>query len=598
MSQSFLSSRPLQSLLAFLGAVIVVALAVVMVVDRAGIAQDTEDLHFGWSSLSHCLFGSEPLEAGEEPAERVRHAELALLTAQPSAEAAKARNTWLRSCSVHAASIHTSLSKESLRRQSRYAKLAAYATSTAEALSRQELPDETVLDGLVEAATDAGLAPKPVGTPERKAVHRPLLHDAAAPVLVEGSAQLVAIEESPGRAVRLGFAKPDGTRRACLFDRADSLEQDLSTFGCVDAPAAAGFEHKKGAAPRSLWIWSGAEALLTSGDQRKSLLERVDRTGFHSLGEVEGEAEGGAIDAAGQHLIVQERAGRWVSHLVGPAGLKFEGALPAVPASARWAYPVPGGLLWATASTRSSSDDALWSANLDGLLKGKATPEGHGFVPQSGAVASCRAGDTTLVLVEGRTSRPAVTRERRAVFLFHNARGWAPPVEVDAAWSADVRAGLASPRAPTLTCSEDEGVVTWADPENQTRVSQTRCSRQGCTTASALMPPEPVEDVLVADFAGKVVYVWNDVPHRIVRLRAAPLAKLAGARDIVLHDDAEAERPPGLMPSAPLHLFVRQSALIVLLQVARGDAGQVVAIRYDTEHEATFPQSSSSPSQR
>ena len=567
--------------------VAVVAAAVVSV-DRAGRLQNVEELHAAWTSLAHCLLGTDPLAVGEDPAERMRHEELAILTGHDAPEARRRRHVWLRSCGAHAAGVVAILSRDSMHKAGRYDTMRELASAARGALGRSELPDAEVIDGLVKEATELELEHRPMSAVARQRdVHRPLLHEAQPAVLAPGGARLLADDDVPGRAARLLLEVPGGGRRACLFPRSENPEDELGSYTCLDLPAPTGLAARPLRELRSTFAWVGREAMLITGDGQRALVERVNEGGVQALGFVEGEVEGGLVASGGEHLIVTERDGVRRSLSVSGATLVREGSLSLVPRSAHWVVPVPGALLWGM--QLAPQRDVLQSATFEAALSGKGVVESRGVVPESASVASCRAGDATVVLVEGRTARPAVTHERKAVFLFHDGTTWAPAVPTDASWSSNVVAGLASYRTPLLTCAQKEAVVTWSDPESPARISQLRCTRFGCQQTSTFLAHEPLHQVLLADFGGKVVLVWNDTTHRIVRMRAAPLGQLGEARDVVLHDDAERGRATSVTASEPVHLLVREHALLVVLRIARGEGGQLVAIRFDADHEPTFP---------
>ncbi|CAN5923982.1 hypothetical protein BH11MYX4_BH11MYX4_06300 [soil metagenome] len=525
-----------------------------------------------WTGLMVCLSGREGPHAHAELARRARSVELEYLIQPDVIEGIRARKAWLAQCGVASTRLLGLLAAESHSARGDAARkpLRDALDDVGDALASDRLPSATVLHEVVDEAEKLGLATADssnAATARRG--HEPVLaiESLDSEPMFRGRVSLAASDPVPARDVHL-LLEQDGWARACIFSPAAPA---LATHRCRDVPGGAGADAR--------WRWESPNELrgdfLTRTTNGRSAVFRMDQE-LVDMGFVDGEMLGvvGSGDDATLLAGVAE-------HEISLYAAEHDRLRPLrrVPATGlSWILPFGNEVLSASSNPRSREQDRIVATPVNDVAQVPDTGKELASVFERSVPLACESESSRFVMLTKGAARSAHAWDREVVVLFRDADAWSSPVKTTAQWMTMPSAGVAHPQTPTLSCGSDAVTVTWTEGDEQNVVRQLRCSRRGCVTKLARLSGD-LRYSLVAALDGKVLLVRNDIAHRTLRIRLAPIEDLARTPDVVLFDDGETVRPGS--PSMALHALVREKAAIILLRIARGDGVDVFAVRID-----------------
>ncbi len=236
-------------------------------------------------------------------------------------------------------------------------------------------------------------------------------------------------------------------------------------------------------------------------------------------------------------------------------------------------------LLWVAAGHDGDELFARVVNDVDGTLGpeislGPAVGHAH-------ELSACRTNDALVARVRSYDGMVGARRSF-AQMAFH----------ASGVWKLAPREALVDSSA-RMTCRKSEGTLTWLEDDE---ITQTRCTAEGCATSSsgplrhAWSHLKPLE---VADLDGDVLLVgvadgsgpFSPALIHSVRMRLAPIDRIADAADVVIWGDSQHE---GVDP-VDARLFVGQEAAIVIVSTS-DDANRAIRIdasgRFDPVHIA------------
>lgn len=378
----------------------------------------------------------------------------------------------------------------------------------------------------------------------------------------------------PSRDVHM-LLEQDDWARACIFSPA---EPALSTHRCIDVPGA------KGADAR--WRWESPNELrgdfLTRTTSGKSLVYRMDHE-LVDMGLVDGEMLG--VVGSGDDAVLLAGVGEQKTSFYAAEHDRLKLLHETERAGLSWMLPFGNEVLSASSNPRSREEDRIIATPVHALSQIPHAGKELASVFERAVPLACESESSRMVMLTKGVTRSAHAWDREVVVLFRDADAWSRPVKTTAQWMAMPSAGVAHPQTPTLSCRSDVVSVTWTEGDEQNVVRQLQCSRGGCATKLARLTGD-LRYSLVADLDGKVLLVRNDIAHRTLRVRLAPIEELARTPDLVLFDDGETVRPGS--PSMALNAFVREKAAIILLRIARGNGVEIFAVRIDESGTVTL----------
>lgn len=563
----------------------VVAGLVAIGVTSAGRADRARVLHDEWGQLLTCLAqAGDPVDAPRLAA-RMRAVELGYATSVEPRRGRQLRKEWLARCSIRAGRL-----QEIARRHEggASAHLLDATDEVADSLRAGRRPTRDALRDLLEAGTESGLdtehLPAPQPGPSAGVLPRLASTEAALPPLATTPLSLSAWDPVPdldAHFVLEGSGQPDGPRLACLATKEGG--ELLGSIRCARVPDGASDQ-------TNLRFESVAKTdthALAMVDADKVTLHQFRDGTWSAAGFATGELET-LIGVSGVATAVVQTAGGDVELLPLAAGARATRAR--FVRSPAWMIPIGSDLVWATTGNGPVRGRILTTAL--GAVTAEAPevrPLGERIEP--GVPLACEDGPTRALLVDRPRPGGASAVARSAELFVARDGSWAQ-VPITPSWTARPSVGVSSPRTPVLDCWRDDVVLTWADGDEQDRLRQTRCSKTGCRSKVTALGT-PGRDLLHADLGERVLLVWNDAEHHVVRFRLAPFEGLASAADEVLVDyDDDTSDPP---PIRAEHVLTRDDAALVLLRVERKDRTSVAVVRIDGKGAVRTPKLVSVP---
>ncbi len=540
--------------------------------DRARVLKDE------WGQLLSCLGqGNEPLDASQLAA-RIRAVELTYATSADGRRGRQLRKDWLSKCGIRATHVHEMARREDGDKSLR---LGDAMDELADSLRAGRRPTRSAIRDVLEAGAALGLDSKNLPTPQpsvlKGKVPRISLGDVATQALADTALSLTGWDPVPDLDAHFlleGGGEGDSTRLACFATKAG--EDLLASVRCTRVP-----DGSEGTVMR----FEG----VSGTDTHALALVDKEKVSFHSWSDGRWMSAGFAtgdlatfLGSEGRPAAIVERDTGDVDVLtLGPGGGRRAALALQSPA---WTIAIGDQIVWGTSSTAALRGRVMAAPTNRITERSSATVIGERI--EQGVPLACQDGETRALLVDrprpGGSSSVARSAE---LFLARDGR-WSQ-VPIVPSWTSRPTVAVAFPRTPVLDCWRDAAVLTWADGDDQDRLRQTRCSLKGCTSKVANLGAS-ARDLLHADLGERVLLVWNDPEHHVVRLRLAPFEDLATTADDVLVDyDDDTTDPP---PVHAAHIITRDDSALVLLRVERKDKTQFLAVRVDAKGRVRFPE--------
>ena len=176
-------------------------------------------------------------------------------------------------------------------------------------------------------------------------------------------------------------------------------------------------------------------------------------------------------------------------------------------------------------------------------------------------IEACRTSEAMVVRVRGRA---------KTFLSFHHDGTWHKPV---------TSPGLRG----RLTCDGVQAFIT----SEEGSVFQSQCSVSGCKYGSLSrqkafseldrIEPSSLEEMKVAEVGGKVLLLWKAADRGGLRMRLAPIDRLADAADRVLYDDLIDDQGVGTLSTLlDMKLIPGHGYVLLLLATAKGNFPFVV----------------------
>jgi hypothetical protein len=546
-------------------------------ISSAGRADRNRVLKDEWGQLLSCLAqGSEPLDATQLAA-RVRAVELHYATSVDARRGRQLRREWLSKCGIRATHVH-----EMARAMEgdRGVRLGDAMDELADSLRAGRRPTRDAIRDVLEAGAAFGLdmkgLPAPQPGPVKGKEPRLSFADTAPRPLAESALSLTGWDPVPDLDAHFlleAAGEGDATRLACFATK--SGDDLLGSVQCTRVPDGA-----EGTGMRFEGVAGTKTHALAFVDKGK--------VSFHTWQDGRWTAAGFATGDLATFVGSEGRPAAVVQRVEGQIDLLALGEIggakrvQAVKDPA-WAIAVGGELVWATMAT------AALRGRVMAAPIGRITEASSGSVVgeriEQGVPLACEDGPTRALLVD-RPRPGGSSAVSRSAELFLAREGRWTQVPIVPSWTTRPTVAVAFPRTPVLDCWRDDAVLTWADGDDQDRLRQTRCSQKGCRSKVAYLGSGG-RDLLHADLGERVLLVWNDAEHHIVRLRLAPFEELATTADDVLVDYDDDTNDPA--PVRAQHIITRDDSSLVLLRVERKDKTQLVAVRVDARGRVRFP---------
>jgi hypothetical protein len=531
--------------------VVVVGAVVTFGVVRYVEAQAARSVVDGYSALAICLNGGPPA-AGQRPSLRLRAMQLAALTQSDVVREPSRGEPWPDRCARHAHELREGVERASIAAPNA-ADLAAAAADLAARLERKEAYWEDLsaaVDATFDHAARAQLVAEArtnvAAPPEPAAV---LSLDALASVTPATAAAVdldaLQIERATGTSVRFSTGE-----RLCEIGRDGARCRELKT---KDARLFATADD--GAAPLLL----GSASVV-----------RADGTELQP-----GTAAGGwvAADGLAGLLVTGDRV-----ELVRHDGDRAQRATVSPPARSQIRA---ADMLWQHVVVVAASDDAttLSAARLQPTGAPLGSLETIAALPRSredAQVRGCRGRGGNVVA--------AVTLGAATHLAF-----W-----LGDRWSKAVQAPVGSAR---LGCTDASATLTAftagvTDSGLDGIVAQHRCTPAGCEAHTVTMADllageiglQPKITPQLASIRDELVVLWHAGQRGGVRLRVAPAAEIAAARDTIAFDDLVkdgAVQPTGTLLGT--RLLAAEDFAVLLLATEKG----LHALRIDPDAKVT-----------
>jgi len=588
-----------------------------------------------WNAFQRCLIGSyEP--HGESIAARVRRIEIGIPISQRHPDLVQHGTAWPFRCAGYATRI-THAIFESHSEESNHRLLMALASRAATALDEGELRTGrnqrlSYIDELFEVARRAALPP---GEPARNSVPpepgNPLTPRAMTP-LFQGvdAAQFLAQDPQPGRALHVAVG--GAHRRLCESFPGTDAARALTTMRCTELdaiPAGVPVAVPPVADDIAGWVFGtpnaqgqfalyrlGVTQPLRTGDVAEWIDGPRDAPRVVSLVSGPAPVAPGARPRGGEDEVRWRIVRTLVTQRPPPrtdggtnAPVEIDLALPE-PASLDVLHPtIVGGFVFVAHAAPASAGaggggggdgggidvadgatDAAIDTAADGVRGDASAADADGsFGDGASAPAAPLGGPATLYartlegdasarfervgtlqdVARGASAESCRTQETTAIAI--RSRDSVHVVfSTNGAWSAPVHADI--PPA-TLTCHGREIAFTWTETTPRRLIHQTRCTVTGCQTSQGPFP-EFESPPMVTDLAGRVL-ILHTAGGSGVRMRLAPLARIASSDDVFIVDD---DRHGGLATQPLSPIFVRDGVAIVFA-TSRADPNDVYALR-------------------
>lgn len=562
---------------------VVVAGVAAIGVTSAGNVDKRRVLREEWEQTLSCLAqGTEPKDALALAA-RVRAVELYYATGVDGRRGRQLRKAWLARCAGRATRLQEIARRAEGGASSR---LLDAADELGDSLRAGRRPTRDALRDLLEAGAESGLDTRGLPAPQ--------------PGPVEGQEPKLSLTDPPPRPLA------SAALSLTAWDPVPDLDAHLilESGGDVGSPRIACLATKRGAdllgSIRCARVPDGASEQTTlrfeaaSGTSTHALaMVDTDKVTLHSwqdgvwtaAGFATGELETLVGVSGAPTAIVQTPSGDVdMVALGGPPAQRTTTRLSHLRAPG-WALPIGADLVWTTAAAGPVRGRVLASP-LERARDASPPVTTIGERIETGVPLACEDGPTRALLLD--RARPGGSSAvARSAELFVARDGRWSQVSIVPTWTTRPTVGVAFPRTPVLDCWRDDVVVTWADGDDQDRLKQTRCSQKGCRQKVTQLGVAS-RDLLHADLGEKVLLVWNDAEHRVVRFRLAAFEALAATRDEVLVDyDDDTSDPP---PVRAEHIVTRDDSALVLLRVERKDGAQIVAVRIDAKGAVAVPE--------
>lgn len=550
-------------------------------VTSAGRADRARAVREEWGQLLSCLAqASDPTDATALAA-RVRAVELHYLTSVDARRGRQLRKDWLSRCAIRATRIRDIARKS----DGSATRLVDAMDELEDSLRAGRRPTRDALRDVLEAGAAVGLDTKALPSPQPgpvKGLEPRVSLDAAKP-LAEAALSLTAWDPVPDLDAHFVLAARGGEESppvACLATRAG--EELLARVRCARVP--------DGVSPKAALRFEApsesAHALAATIDTEEVALHTWHEGRWTPAGFASGELA--TFVARGRELaaVVEKPSGDVALVTLGEGGKVVPAPLLKSP---EWAIAIGPDLVWATRPAGPVRGRILSVPASAATTTTPPTTIGERI--EAGVPLACEDGPTRALLVDRpRPGGASVVARSAELFVAREGR-WAQ-VSVVPSWTTRPTVGVAFPRTPVLDCWRDDVVLTWAEGDDQDRLEQTRCSQKGCRHDVAHLGAAG-RDLLHADLGERVLLVWNDAEHHVVRFRLAPFGALATKPDEVLVDyDDDTTDPP---PVRAQHIVTRDDAALVLLRVERKDRTQLVAVRLDATGRVRLPEVSLSP---
>lgn len=564
-------------------AAVVVGLAAIGVTS-AGHADRKRVVREEWEQLLSCLVqGEEPKDA-RALAARVRAVELNYATGVDARRGRQLRKDWLAKCSGRATRL-----EEIARRAEGGAttRLLEETDEVGDSLRAGRRPTRDALRDLLEAGAEIGLETKGLPAPQSGTVEGRLPHvvlsESSPRAIADAALSLTAWDAVPDLDAHLVLESgaPDAPRLACLATKGS--RGLLGTIRCARVP--------DGASDRTTLRFEAVAGTDTHAlamvDSDKVTVHTWKDGAWTAAGFATGELEALAGIGGTPTALMHAEAGE-----VTLVPLPNTGKTRAAPAmrAPTWALAIGSELVWSNAVTGPVRGRVL-AMPLARAHEASAPVTTIGERVEAGVPLACEDGPTRALLLD-RPRPGGSSAVARSAELFVGRDGRWTQVTIVPTWTTRPTVAVAFPRTPVMDCWRDDVVLTWADGDDQDRLKQVRCSPSGCRQKVALLGT-PARDLLHADLGEKVLLVWNDPEHRIVRYRLAPFEALASTRDEVLVDyDDDTTDPP---PVRAEHIVTRDDSALVLLRVERKDKTQLVAVRVDAKGTVDLPDVTTGP---
>lgn len=504
----------------------------------------SEETPKAWNALATCIAGK---EAGSPIATRVQ--KLRAYQLGNAGTDANAKDAWPKRCGTYADALFATLdssSQTALLRNKMREKL-----HCTEAKGSCMIPaDGTLLStttDLWDTAKASGLATEVApNVPQPNAAPDPLLDSKSWKPLTSKSVKISGpVLTADGRAVLVtkpseGRAKPS----ACEFtDR-------LSKVRCIDAHASV-----PELPPQSIEVVNDAKGVFAAGLTEDGLVAYDLQTGEKSA--VRGRSgrllrEGVVVEKAAKDDLTQEPP----RGLPGrePKGAKGKGAKPKaavkeegyvavelsggkaskdikLPIQATVGDPVAIGNQIAFINPGENSSELVIKSLTRGRLGNAATLKGT----FAGSLRSCRAGsDFALAafgLRAGQNNAKPTSSDGKTQFsaaLFQN-NAWTKALETTFPFERSFESDL--------VCGKGRASLTWVrTADGGAQVGRVDCTAEGCKSSDVKLPG--VESKWwwgTGPLGDKVFVLWRSLLGE-TRLRVAPLAELATAKDILVFD--------------------------------------------------------------
>jgi hypothetical protein len=570
---------------------VVVAGVAAIGVTSAGNADRRRVLREEWEQTLACLAqGAEPKDA-RALAARIRAVELRYATGVEARRGRQLRKAWLARCAGRATRLQEIARRAEGGASSR---LLDAADEIGDSLRASRRPTRDALQDLLEAGAEVGLdtrgLPAPQAGPVEGQEPKLSLAEPAPRPLAEAALSLTAWDPVPDLDAHLileAGGDPQSPRIACLATKRGT--ELLGTVRCARVPDGASEQTKL-----RFEAASGTDThALAMVDTDKVTLHTWRDGVWTPTGFATGELETLMGVAGAPTALVQSPDGDvelvTLAALGAPLGDSSPRRLAHVRAPA-WALPIGSDLVWATPAAGPVRGRILASP-LDRARDASPPVTTIGERIETGVPLACEDGPTRALLLDRQRPGGSSAVARSTELFVARDGGWTQ-VNIVPMWTTRPTVGVAFPRTPVLDCWRDDVVVTWADGDDQDRLKQTRCSQKGCRQKVAQLAVAS-RDLLHADLGEKVLLVWNDAEHRIVRFRLAAFEALATTRDEVLVDyDDDTSDPP---PVRAEHIVTRDDTALVLLRVERKEGTQIVAVRIDTKGAVAVPEISQAP---
>ncbi len=464
-----------------------------------------------WDRYSRCLVGA-PLAPGETARARLLQMELTL----PEAAGSTDKQDWPLRCSPAADQVRLAIGLGQLESKPAFHKLSVLAAraSAADATTWSEEPD---------LANDLWSAAQALDLPSPSRSAQPVL----SPPLPGRALTAASLPALPLPTGSTGEPQPspDPNKVVIAFSRPHTPGANLCAFGPGAHGEPLGSAHCEDGAGvlRERQPRAGAfvRTALDHFDRFELVRPRVDKEPWRDA--LDGDTRAAAL--FGDQLV----------------------------------YVKPGphhpDLLFArTARLDNPGEEPLADPVPLGELDGRA----HEF-------ATCATPQALVLRVRSYDERLAADRpgQSRAHFAFY----------ADGQWSHAPTDPPAS-NAAQLTCRAHEGTLSWVEGE---AVAQVRCDPDGCSEQSSgplVHPWTHMQRLAAGDLDGSVLLVgiadgsgpFSAALVHSVRMRLAPIDKIATAPDIVLWGDGQ----HGGADPAQVHLLVGQGAAVVIVTTQEG----------------------------